>query len=85
MGWVVLVAVGGFVDLGLDEPPPLEPDSVDLAIDTATAISGVYPTNHADRFELVVPVLPAAGRPTPMSHNLLALIGRALGRASRLR
>ena len=39
------------------------PDSVDLAIDTATAISGVYPTNQADRFELVVPVLPAAGRP----------------------
>ena len=39
------------------------PDSVDLAIDTATEISGVYPTNHADRFELVVPVLPAAGRP----------------------
>ena len=31
---------------------------------TAAARSGVYPANHADLFSLVVPVLPAAGRPS---------------------
>lgn len=68
--YAVQIRAGNDPPVTLDMPPVPDSDIElpalsDRAIMTAVASCGVYPTNQAERLLSVVPVLPAAGRPSP--------------------
>ncbi|CAB4930702.1 unannotated protein [freshwater metagenome] len=65
----VQILAGNEPPVTVSSPPVPEseigcPSGPSFTIMTAVANCGVYPTNQAERLSLVVPVLPAAGRPS---------------------